>query len=103
MRPSLLHGDLWSGNWAADENGEPVVYDPACFIGHSEAELSIMTMFGSPSKEFFEAYHELLPRHEMCFEERQLLYQLYHYMNHYSLFGSGYRGACTSILDRLLK
>lgn len=103
MRPSLLHGDLWSGNWASDEQGQPVIFDPACYIGHSEAELSILTMFGSPSKAFFDAYHNLLPKVDGMFEDRQSLYQLYHYMNHYTLFGSSYRGSCMSILDRLLK
>lgn len=103
MRPSLLHGDLWSGNWAADETGSPVLFDPACYMGHSEAELSILTMFGSPSQAFFDAYHAVLPKVGDKFEDRQQLYQLYHYMNHYAIFGRGYRGSCMSIFKRLLK
>jgi len=101
ITPSLLHGDLWSGNTAANTQGHPVVFDPACYYGHHEAELSIAKMFGSFSQEFYEAYHSLLPR-AYGFEERQIIYQLYHYLNHYNLFGSGYRPACLGALQRLI-
>lgn len=97
---SLLHGDLWSGNTAADLEGNPVVYDPAVYYGHHEADFGILLMFGGFTSDFHTAYRELIPR-EPGFEERQLGYQLYHYLNHYNLFGSSYRPSCMSILDRL--
>lgn len=104
VTPSLLHGDLWSGNWACDNSGNPVVFDPSVYYGHHEAELSIMTMFGSPSRAFFEAYHAVLPRAEPHFETRQKLYQLFHYLNHYLIFGGGgYRGSCVRIVKDLLE
>lgn len=99
IRPSLLHGDLWSGN-AAVSSGEPVIFDPACYYGHHEAELSIMKMFGGFSQSFFEAYHAHIPKAE-GFEKRQQCYQLYHYLNHYNIFGPGYRQSCLNILHHL--
>jgi len=98
--PSLLHGDLWSGNTAADEQGEPVIYDPAVYYGHHEADFGILLLFGGFSQEFHEAYREIIPM-APGFEERQLGYQLYHYLNHYNLFGSSYRPSCMQILSRL--
>ncbi|MCE5316688.1 MAG: fructosamine kinase family protein [Parachlamydia sp.] len=100
IRPSLLHGDLWAGN-ATVVADEPVIFDPACYYGHHEAELSIMQMFGGFSREFFLAYHARIPKAE-GFEERQLCYQLYHYLNHYNIFGPGYRQSCLSILQKLV-
>ncbi len=97
--PALLHGDLWSGNTGVDEEGEPVIYDPAVYYGHHEADFGILLMFGGFSQEFHEAYRELIPM-EPGFEERQLGYQLYHYLNHYNLFGSSYRPSCMSIISR---
>lgn len=100
ITPSLLHGDLWNGNSAVDEEGNPVLYDPAAYYGHSEADLSIAKMFGGFVPAFFSAYHELIPK-SSGFEERQQLYQLYHYLNHYVIFGGSYRPACLSIFDAL--
>ncbi|KAL6076377.1 Fructosamine-3-kinase [Balamuthia mandrillaris] len=110
IKPSLLHGDLWSGNWAAvmvDNDGtsaekQAVIFDPAAYYGHHECELGIMSMFGGPSTEFYKAYHALIPKEE-GFDDRQDLYQLYHYLNHYSIFGRGYRGTCLNILRKLLE
>lgn len=71
--PSLLHGDLWSGNRSSDHHGNPVIYDPACYYGHHEAEWGIMNMFGKPGKRFADAYHKEIPK-EKGFEKRVLLY-----------------------------
>ncbi len=99
IRPSLLHGDLWGGNTAALADGTPVVYDPACYFGHHEADLSMMGMFGGFTRDFFDAYHEAIPQ-SPGFDERIKLYQLYHYLNHYLLFGEAYRSFCQAILER---
>lgn len=100
VTPSLLHGDLWGGNTAALKDGTPVVYDPACYYGHHEADLSMTNMFGGFSSYFYGAYHELIPKAD-GFEERNHLYQLYHYLNHYLLFGSSYRSSCVTLLQGL--
>jgi len=98
--PSLLHGDLWGGNAASLAEGTPVVYDPACYYGHHEADLSMTNMFGGFSPHFYGAYHELIPK-ASGFEQRNALYQLYHYLNHYLLFGSSYSASCLAILGGL--
>lgn len=100
VRPCLLHGDLWSGNVAADTNGAPVILDPACYYGHNEAEFGMSWCAGFGFA-FYDAYFKVMPK-QPGFEQRTELYKLYHYLNHYNLFGSGYRGSCTSIIDSYL-
>ncbi|VDN21618.1 unnamed protein product [Gongylonema pulchrum] len=82
--PSLLHGDLWSGNYSFSKDG-PVLFDPASFYGHSEYEFGILTMFGGFSQQFHAAYHKLIPKAK-GFEQRVLLYQLFHHLNHWFVF-----------------
>ena len=99
--PSLLHGDLWGGN-AAEIATEPCIFDPASSYGHSEFELSISDMFGGFSSKFFAAYHKIIPK-EPGFENRQALYKLYHYLNHWNHFGSGYKGTSISLLKQIAR
>ena len=80
VKPALLHGDLWVGNTGAITGTGPIVFDPACFFGHSEYDLAIMSIFGGFSREFFEAYHHLIPR-APGFENREKVYRLYHLFN----------------------
>ncbi|KAJ3038627.1 fructosamine 3 kinase [Rhizophlyctis rosea] len=102
VQPALLHGDLWGGNWGVDsKSDEPVIFDPACYYGHNEAELSIMKMFGGSSSEFFEEYHRHMPK-QPGFATRQDLYQLHHYLNHMYLFGTGYRSSSVRLLKFLV-
>ena len=91
VTPSILHGDLWSGNMAETAAGEPCVYDPASYYGHSEAEFG-MSWCASFGPGFWEAYHEVLPR-QQGWEQRQKLYKLYHILNHHNLFGGAPRRA----------
>ncbi len=88
-RPSLLHGDLWSGNYLCDESGNPVLIDPAVYYGHREADLAMTRLFGGFPPEFYSAYNEEYPLNEGA-PFRQNLYMLYHVMNHLNLFGIGY-------------
>lgn len=97
----LLHGDLWSGNAAADENGQPIIFDPASYYGHREAELGMMRMFGGFDKRCFAAYAQTWPL-QAGSEERISLYRLYHELNHLNLFGSAYYGACLATIKSLL-
>lgn len=98
IKPCLLHGDLWSGN-INSVDGEPVIFDPSCYYGHHEAEFG-MSWCAGLNRNFWDAYHERIPR-APGFKERHDLYQLYHYLNHYNLFGGGYRAMAESILNRL--
>ncbi|XP_005407241.1 PREDICTED: ketosamine-3-kinase [Chinchilla lanigera] len=99
--PALLHGDLWGGNVAEDASG-PIIFDPASFYGHSEYELAIAGMFGGFSSSFYSAYHSKIPK-APGFEKRLQLYQLFHYLNHWNHFGSGYRGSSLNIMRNLVK
>lgn len=100
-RASLLHGDLWSGNWSADSEGNPVIYDPACYYGDHEADLAMMELFGSPGERFFAAYREHFPI-DPGYAQRRDLYNLYHLLNHANLFGGGYAAQAQDVIDRLL-
>jgi fructosamine-3-kinase len=99
--PSLLHGDLWGGNWAADTRGEPVVYDPAVYYGDRETDLAMTRLFGGFGATFHAAYEAAWPLDPGAVERRDL-YNLYHVLNHYSLFGGGYEAQADAMIDRLL-
>jgi protein-ribulosamine 3-kinase len=94
---SLLHGDLWTGNAIADENGKPAIIDPAVYYGWAEAELAMTTLFGSFPGRFYKAYEEVRPL-EKGYTQRFEIYNLYHLLNHLNLFGGGYLGQVRSIL-----
>ena len=97
--PSLLHGDLWSGNYLIDESGIPWLIDPAVYYGHREADLAMTSLFGGFSNTFYSAYKSSYPI-SSGYAEREPLYQLYHLLNHLNLFGTGYYGQVISILKR---
>jgi protein-ribulosamine 3-kinase len=100
-RPSLLHGDLWSGNQGADLDGNPVIFDPACYYGDHEADLAMMELFGHPGEYFFSRYSEHFPI-DSGYAERRELYNLYHVLNHANLFGGGYAAQAQRTIERLL-
>jgi len=97
----LLHGDLWSGNAAADGSGNPVIYDPACYYGHREAEISMMRMFGGFGPHCEDAYEEVWS-FENDKEQRITLYRLYHELNHLNLFGLAYYQSCINTMEQLI-
>jgi len=99
IKPSVLHGDLWSGN-ISSVSGEPVIFDPATYYGHHEAEWGMSWCAGF-GPEFWNAYHELVPR-APGWEERHQLYTLYHILNHYNLFGGSYYNQAKSIMNNLV-
>ncbi|KAH7653662.1 Protein-ribulosamine 3-kinase protein [Dioscorea alata] len=101
IEPCLLHGDLWSGNISTDKDGNPVILDPACYYGHNEAEFGMSWCAGFGGS-FYNSYFEVMPK-QPGFETRRDLYMLYHYLNHYNLFGSGYRSSAMSIIDDYLR
>jgi len=96
-KPSLLHGDLWSGNYMVDENGSAVLIDPAVYYGHREADLGMTKLFGGFSSEFYKSYMETFPL-EDGYEYRENIYKLYHVLNHLNLFGGGYYSQALSLI-----
>jgi fructosamine-3-kinase len=100
-QPSLLHGDLWAGNWAMTENGEPVIFDPAVYYGDREADLAMTELFGGFPREFYVAYRQAWPL-DPGYERRRDIYNLYHVLNHLNLFGGGYLRQAVHLMDRLL-
>lgn len=99
--PSLLHGDLWRGNFLIDINGEPVLIDPAVYYGHREADLAMTKLFGGFDAKFYGAYNEEYPL-KPGWKERQDLYMLYHVLNHLNLFGQSYYSQALSIIKKYL-
>jgi fructosamine-3-kinase len=94
--PSLIHGDLWSGNYMFTTLG-PALIDPASSYCDREFEMGIMTMFGGFSQRVYDAYNEVYPLPDE-WEERNLAYQLYHVLNHYYLFGGNYKNKALEIM-----
>lgn len=99
--PSLLHGDLWSGNYGFTRDGRPVIFDPATYYGDREADLAMTELFGGFGGEFYAAYEEDWPL-DAGYGIRKTLYNLYHILNHVNLFGSGYASQAERMMDRLL-
>jgi protein-ribulosamine 3-kinase len=88
-KPALLHGDLWSGNYFASHDQVPYIFDPAVYFGLREADLAMTEMFGRLPEEFYSAYHEVFPT-QPGYTKRKDIYNLYHLLNHYNLFGGSY-------------
>lgn len=98
---SLLHGDLWSGNWRCDEEGMPVIFDPAVYYGDRETDIAMTRLFGGFGHAFYAAYQSTWPL-DPGFEVRLPLYNLYHVLNHYNLFGGGYLSQAERMISALL-
>ncbi len=99
--PSLLHGDLWGGNWAVDERGRPVIFDPAVYFGDRETDLAMTRLFGGFGTDFYAAYDASWPLEDGA-ENRVALYNLYHILNHLNLFGAGYLAQALGTIESLL-
>ena len=100
IKPSLLHGDLWSGNVISGTNG-PVFIDTSCYYGHSEADLALTYMFGGFSNDFYRSYEVYSPL-ESGSEQRKPIYMLYHYLNHLNIFGHSYHPSVLSCTNQIL-
>ena len=98
--PSLLHGDLWGGNYGYSQ-GAPVLFDPAVYYGDREADLAMTELFGGFGGDFYAAYREAWPL-DPGYATRRRLYNLYHVLNHFNLFGGGYGEQAGRMIDGLL-
>lgn len=99
--PSLLHGDLWGGNAAFTREGRPAIYDPATYYGDRETDLAMAELFGGFPASFHTGYDAIWPRSK-GYPVRRELYQLYHVLNHYNLFGGMYRSQAQRQIEELL-
>lgn len=105
ITPSLLHGDMWSGNVAetidkSTSEKIPVLYDPSSFYGHSEFDFAIARMFGGIPPAMEKSYFQCMTKKKL-FEKRNNLYQLFHHLNHWNHFGYGYRSSSLKIMTDL--
>jgi fructosamine-3-kinase len=100
--PALVHGDLWSGNAAITKQGEPVILDPAVYFGDREVDLATTQLFGGFPSEFYQAYNAAYPL-EPGYSQRKTLYNLYHILNHFNLFGGSYERQANQMIGDLLK
>ncbi len=95
---SLLHGDLWAGNYLCGPDGRAWLIDPAVYYGHREADLAMTSLFGGFEQAFYRAYNEEWPL-EAGYEGRRDLYNLYHMLNHLNLFGASYFSSVKAIMN----
>ena len=98
---SLLHGDLWSGNYAVTQDGEPIIFDPAVYYGDREADMAMTELFGGFSQRFYAAYNEIWPL-DSGYRVRKTFYNLYHILNHFNMFGGGYARQAERMTEQLL-
>ncbi|MEM7714827.1 MAG: fructosamine kinase family protein [Cyanobacteria bacterium P01_A01_bin.68] len=102
VQPSLVHGDLWGGNAGFLESGEPVIFDPATYYGDREVDIAMTEVFGGFPTAFYQGYNEVFPLAD-GYEQRKVLYNLYHILNHFNLFGGGYASQANQMISRILK
>lgn len=95
--PALLHGDLWSGNILVSEGKLAALIDPACYHGHNEVDLAMLTLFGMPPPEYWDAYGSL----EQGWEQRRAVYQLFPALVHLRLFGAAYAGMVERLMNAI--
>ncbi len=101
VQPSLVHGDLWGGNAACTKEGEPVIFDPATYYGDREVDIAMTELFGGFPAAFYRAYNEVFPL-DSGYEQRKTLYNLYHILNHFNLFGGGYASGANRMISQIL-
>ena len=101
-KPSLLHGDLWSGNILCGKNETPYLIDPACYVGHPEADIAMTELFGGFNSVFYSVYKEVGLLQD-DYVSRRDLYNLYHVLNHVNLFGQSYLGAAKAIIKKYVE
>ena len=99
---TLIHGDLWSGNSGIDKNGRGVIFDPASWWADNEVDIAMTKLFGGFEKEFYEEYHKIFPI-KKGFENRIIIYNFYHILNHANMFGGSYFYQAKDYIKSILK
>ncbi len=102
VQPSLVHGDLWGGNAGCTASGEPVIFDPATYFGDREVDIAMTELFGGFPAAFYKGYNEVFPL-DAGYEQRKTLYNLYHILNHFNLFGGSYASQANRMIDQILR
>ena len=102
VQPSLVHGDLWGGNAGFTVEGEPIIFDPATYYGDREVDIAMTEVFGGFPGAFYQGYDEVFPLDD-GYEKRKTLYNLYHILNHFNLFGGGYGSQANGMISRVLR
>jgi len=100
VKPSLVHGDLWLGNLGFTDSSS-VIYDPACYYGDREVDIAMTELFGQLPYDFYLGYQNIFPLDE-GYEQRKLIYNFYHILNHANLFGGVYIDQSRALLSRIL-
>ena len=98
---TLVHGDLWSGNVGIDKSGKGVIFDPASWWADNEVDIAMSKLFGGFRKEFYEEYHKIFPI-KKGFENRIIIYNFYHILNHANMFGGTYLNQVNSYVTNIL-
>lgn len=101
-QPSLVHGDLWGGNAAVTESGQPVIFDPATYWGDREVDIAMTELFGGFSTAFYRGYNQAWLLDD-GYQQRKTLYNLYHILNHFNLFGGSYAAQAERMIQQLLR
>ncbi len=101
-QPSLVHGDLWGGNAAVTKGGEPVILDPATYYGDREVDIAMSELFGGFPATFYQGYNSAWEL-DAGYKQRKDLYNLYHILNHFNLFGGGYGSQASRMIERLIR
>ena len=101
-KPSLVHGDLWGGNAAISSAGEPVIFDPAIYFGDREVDLAMTELFGGFPPRFYQGYQTIFPINS-GYARRKMIYNLYHILNHFNLFGGSYGRQANQMIEEILR
>ncbi|MBO3462517.1 fructosamine kinase family protein [Aetokthonos hydrillicola Thurmond2011] len=101
-QPSLVHGDLWGGNAGCTVSGEPIIFDPATYFGDREVDIAMTELFGGFPTAFYQGYNEAWPL-DKGYQRRKILYNLYHILNHFNLFGGGYASQANRMIGEILE
>jgi len=98
---SIVHGDLWSGNAAILGNGAPAIFDPAAYYGDRETDIAMSELFGGFPAAFYQGYNKAWEL-DSGYQQRKSIYNLYHVLNHFNLFGGGYGSQAKRIIQQLI-
>jgi fructosamine-3-kinase len=100
-QPSLVHGDLWGGNVGHSLSGEPIIFDPATYFGDREVDIAMTELFGGFPATFYQGYNEAWPL-DKGYQRRKIVYNLYHILNHFNLFGGSYASQANRMITQIL-